>query len=106
MKPLNRSHQILKLLCVCPIDDPSNKWIQFGNILYTISAVIVILSANIASLTFLLKYFPNDLVNSLFALLETAILSTTLYTLFMAHVSRKEIQNVFSTFEDIYMSSK
>lgn len=106
MKPLNRSYHVFVLLCICPPDQFANRWIKFRNITFSIMGLTLILLGNISGFIFIMKFAKIDLIQTMFAVLQTAALTGAIYTLIMAYVLRTKIQSVFNIFQHFYDSSK
>lgn len=106
MIPLNRSYQLFTLLCICPTDPLANRWIKLKYISFSISAIGVVFLGNISSYIFIGKYLKINLVDSLYACLQSAGFTTALLTLLTAFIQRNKIMNIFNDFQNFYDSSK
>lgn len=106
MKPLEQSFKTFVLLCICPPDPTADKWIKLRNFSFLSLAISFVLLGNISSITFIMKYIGTDLENSLFACLQVAALTETIYTIFVALLIRNKITMIFDEFQTFYDSSK
>lgn len=62
--------------------------------------------SNISSFVFIRTHFKTDLTSSLYAGLQSAGLTQSIYSLVAAFVLRKKIQDIFATFQTFYDSCK
>lgn len=106
MKALEHSYQILALLCVCPPDDPTNKWIQWRNTIISALTIVLIMVPNVASIVFMVQYFTIDLASAFCACYQAAALTKCIYTLFVAYIIRDDIKKAFDALQAFYDSSK
>lgn len=104
MKPFERSYDIFALICICPTDRSANKWIKFRNIAFSFMAFLFMFTTQIGSYTFIIKYIKTDLVRAIFAVLQAAALTETVYTIITAYLLRNEIQSIFVAFQTFYDS--
>lgn len=106
MKVLEHSYQILVLLCVCPPDDPTNKWIQRRNAILAVLTIVLIMVPNVASIIFMVQYFTIDLASAFCACYQAAALTKCIYTLIVAYIIRNEVKKAFDALQAFYESSK
>lgn len=106
MKVLEQSYQILVLFGVCPPDDPTNKWIQWRNAIFSVLTIVLIIVPNVASIVFMMEYFTIDLASAFCACFQAAALTKCIYTLFVAYIIRDDVKKAFDALQAFYDSSK
>lgn len=101
MKPLHLNYHLLSWLCICPLNERT----KIRNISFTIAIMIVFVVILFASAFFCSKYIIVDLETSLYAILQMMSTSTQIYTMFAAFVLRKQIFDVFRSYQRTYDQS-
>lgn len=102
MKTLQFSRYLLTLLCICPAEDSSSKWILFRNRLFGILTGLHLLLAAIAAATASYKYLVVDFESAMYAFPECVAVSISNYTFIMGFIFRMEIRQMFDLLQAIY----
>lgn len=106
MKPLVTTKKFLTWLCICPLDENSNKSKKLFCIAFSVIFIGNQVVAFAGSLTFFLKYVSIDLEVCLYALFQLAAEVGVMYMIIVAFIHRFKIAALFENLSKIYDESK
>lgn len=106
MNPLQTNQRVFTWLSVCPVAETASKWERISVIVFAWSVFAANLSAVASSFAFFMKYAAVDLEECLYALMQIALSSNMSYALFMAIISRQNINGIFQKLAKLYHTSK
>lgn len=106
MKPLQDSYNIFVHLCICPPIKLISRRKKMFNIFLSIFCPTLLIIGLIGSFVYFIRNFRSDLASTICAINQIFGTLIGLYTLFMAHVKRRDIKQMFDNFQTFYDASK
>lgn len=106
MKPLLKNQQVLKWLCVFPLDETINKWEKCFYHAFSMFVFIINVFGAFAGIAFFSKFVTIDLGSSLYSLFNIFGTIYTAYTTFVALLCHKKVAAIFQSLSVIYKQSK
>lgn len=105
MDSLKSNKLVLRWLCVCPAVENTSIWRKLAHIAFTLLNILCIFTSVWASVNFFLKYVSSNLELALNAIWQIGALSSLLYFLAVAYLTRQKFMRMFETLDQIYDQS-
>lgn len=105
MRPLHTTELVLTWLCLLPTDKTTSKWVKFGYLLLSVTAITINNSMLIASIVYFLKY-PSTGEAIFFLVFEIIGVIPMIAMMLISYCLRHKIVLIFNKFSQIYAESK
>lgn len=105
MKPLEKGQQILSWYGIRS-EKPFTKGRGIVRLIFVILLPISVLTCELSSILFFMKYVAVDFNAAVFSLLQIAIYFGLFYTMVVVTFSRREITEIFENLSKIYDACK
>lgn len=104
--PLKTNRRVLTWLCMCPANEATEKWKKIAYTSLSITAVLLIVCAFLASVAYFGKFASTDLEEALYALFQIIGAVSLLFAIKIAYFSRNKIDAIFENLTKIYRKSE
>lgn len=105
MKPLEKGQQILSWYGIRS-EEPFTKGRRIVRLIFVTLLPISVLTCELSSILFFMKYVTVDFNAAVFSLLQIAIYFGLFYTMVVVAFSRREITDIFENLSKIYDACK
>lgn len=107
METLKLIQRVFVILYICPTDGAARRWIRLRNIPIKTLTFLFLSTSAVSSTAFVAKCFVDDFESEMYvyAILQIADSSSTVYTLISAFPLRRNINGIFMAIQNIYKAS-
>lgn len=106
MQPLQTNRQVLRCLCIYPVEEDAPKWKRCAYIGCYLGGVLVSSSFIISSVLYGQKFLSIDVSESMFGLYQSVGVFNTLYMALTAFFLRDKITAIIEELNTIYKKCK
>lgn len=106
MQPLETGQQILTWYCIRPDEKPASEFQGIARLIIVTFLPISVITCELSSILFFMKYVSIDFNAAVFSLLQIAIYFGLFYTMVVVAFSRRQITSIFDILAEIYEECK